>query len=100
MSVSNLQKLLEEKLMTLTEAAKITPSRPHVSTLTRWTKKGVRGVRLASLLCGGKRMTSREEIVRFLLATTAAADGGNVVVNNLPSEVSNDIEEKLGHLRL
>ncbi len=41
-------------------------SRPiHVSTLYRWSSKGVRGVRLEAVGIGGKRVTSKEALQRF-----------------------------------
>jgi hypothetical protein len=47
----------------------------HVATLHRWRAKGVRGVRLATFLRGGRRYTTQEELARFFVATTEAADG-------------------------
>ena len=64
-----------EELLSLSEAAKVTPGRPHVSTLWRWQKRGVRGVRLSTVIVGGRRFTSREAIEQFIAATTAAANG-------------------------
>ena len=64
-----------EELLTLTAATKLLPGRPNVATLWRWRTAGVRGVKLETILCGGRRMTSREALTRFFAATTAAADG-------------------------
>jgi hypothetical protein len=64
-----------EQLLTFTQAAKELPGRPNVATLWRWRTAGCRGVRLETVLVGGKRYTSREAIQRFVNATTAAADG-------------------------
>ena len=58
-----------EELLSLSEAAKVTPGRPH------WQKRGVRGVRLSTVIVGGRRFTSREAIEQFIAATTAAANG-------------------------
>jgi hypothetical protein len=66
---------LDEKLVTLTEASKILPGRPHISSLWRWHRRGVRGVRLETLVVAGRRFTSLESLERFTAATTAAADG-------------------------
>lgn len=49
--------------------------RIHPSTLHRWRLRGVRGVRLDTVLIGGTRYTSTEALSRFFAATTAAADG-------------------------
>ena len=59
--------LAGEVLISLTEAASCTPSRPTVRTLWRWASKGVAGVRLQTLKIGGRTYTSRPAIERFLL---------------------------------
>jgi hypothetical protein len=64
-----------EELLTLTAATKLLPGRPNVATLWRWRTAGCRGVKLETVLIGGRRMTSREALARFFAATTAAADG-------------------------
>ena len=64
-----------EKLRTLTEAARTLPGGAvHLSTIHRWRLKGVRGVRLETILRGGVRCTSDEAIERFFAETTSAAD--------------------------
>jgi len=65
-----------EHMLTISAAARELPGRPHVSTLWRWTNHGVRGIRLQTVLVGGKRYTSRESLQAFVEQTTAAADGG------------------------
>lgn len=62
-----------ETPLSLADAAKILPGRPHLSTVWRFATRGVRGVRLESFMSGGRRFTSVEEIHRFIAATTAAA---------------------------
>jgi hypothetical protein len=47
----------------------------HVSTLWRWSLRGVKGIRLETVMIGGIRYTSREALERFVARTTAAADG-------------------------
>jgi hypothetical protein len=64
-----------ETVIPLTEAPVWSPGRPHISSVWRWVLKGVRGVKLETLVCGGRRFTSREAIDRFIAATTAAAHG-------------------------
>lgn len=59
----------------LSEASKFFPGRPHRSSVWRFAMKGVRGVRLETIVCGGRRYTSEEAILRFIAATTAAANG-------------------------
>ena len=63
-----------ERMIPLSDAPRISPGRPHVSTVIRWSQRGVRGVKLETILCGGKRYTSHEALQRFFERTTAAAD--------------------------
>jgi len=58
-----------EQLVSFDDAADYLPSNPHRATVWRWSQRGVRGVRLESVLVGGKRFTSREAIDRFLAAS-------------------------------
>ncbi|MBL9090928.1 MAG: DUF1580 domain-containing protein [Planctomycetaceae bacterium] len=55
-----------EALITLADAANLTPLRPHVSTIRRWIRIGVRGEILETVRIGGRRLTSREAVSRFL----------------------------------
>ena len=64
---------LTETLVSPTKATHHMPGRPHVSTVWRYMARGCRGVRLESIVCGGRRFTSVEAIERFVTATTAAA---------------------------
>lgn len=64
-----------EQLLTFTAATKLLPERPNVATLWRWRTAGCRGVRLETVLVGGKRYTSAEALQRFVDSVTAAADG-------------------------
>jgi len=58
-----------EELVSFRKAADLFPSGPHPATVWRWSQRGVRGVRLESILVGGKRFTSREAIERFIAAS-------------------------------
>ncbi len=68
--------ILNEAVVSLTEAARILPTRPHCSTIWRWYRRGVRGIRLETAVLGGKRYTSKEAIQRFVERTTEAHDRG------------------------
>lgn len=60
--------LLDESLVTLTEACRLFPvpcSRPAIE---RWIRRGSRGVVLESVCVCGRRFVSREGITRFILA--------------------------------
>jgi len=66
----------DEKLLPLPAAVKAaTGQRPHPSTLHRWRLRGIAGVRLTTVRCGGKRLCSIESVRRFLEEVTAATDG-------------------------
>lgn len=70
--------LSQEALIRLTEAVQFLPGQPHVSTLWRWCHRGVLGVRLETIVGGGRRYTSKAAIGRFIERTTAARDGDAV----------------------
>jgi hypothetical protein len=52
----------------LNRAVDFVPGRPNISTLWRWATKGVRGVRLGTIIVGGRRMTTPDMIETFLRA--------------------------------
>ena len=59
-----------EQLLSLAEAAELLParrngSRPHASTLYRWAKNGLKGVRLEVLTVGDTTCTSLPALQRF-----------------------------------
>lgn len=60
--------MANESLLSIGDATKFLPGHPHVSTLWRWRMRGVRGIRLETILIGGRRFTSREAIERFVAA--------------------------------
>jgi hypothetical protein len=57
---------LTEQLRLLIKASAEIPGRPHISTIIRWWRRGVRGVRLETVVVGGRRFTSLEAITRFI----------------------------------
>ena len=67
-----------ETLVPVSKIPSHVPGRPHLATAWRWVNRGCRGVKLETLLVGGKRWTSLEAIQRFAEATTAAADGTSI----------------------
>jgi hypothetical protein len=69
--------LLDETLISLAQAARLFPptrqdKAVHVSTILRWILRGVRGVRLEAARAGGRWITSREAVARFVAALTAS----------------------------
>ena len=61
--------LLHETLLSISSACAEFPVRISRTSIERMIRKGVRGVRLETLLVGHKRLTSREAIRRFLTLT-------------------------------
>ena len=68
---NDIQRLIgpDERLITLSEAAKLLPrvngKRPAICTLWRWCRKGLRGVFLEYVRVGRKICTTREALLRF-----------------------------------
>ena len=56
--------ILQETVCTLREAAELVPTKPHVATVWNWTRK--EGTRLETYRIGGRVVTSREAVQRFL----------------------------------
>lgn len=65
----------QNELMTLSEAANSLAGRPHKLTLWRWTKKGVKGVKLRTTRVGSRVYVSREQLEDFQAAVAAAYNG-------------------------
>lgn len=84
--------MLNEHLISATQATREVPGRPHVSTVWRWINRGVRGVKLETVMVGGRRFTSREAIARFNERITAAATGEPLPVRTTKQR-SRDIEQ-------
>jgi hypothetical protein len=74
-----LRDLREDQPLSLPDAAeflgKLTGQKPHSSTLWRWCLKGCKGVRLESILIGGKRFVTAASLDRFVENLTTARDG-------------------------
>jgi len=60
-----------EELVPFKQASARIQSRPHISTIHRWRLRGVRGIRLESVLVGNTRFTSVQAIARFIAALNA-----------------------------
>ncbi len=60
-----MSKLLAKKCISFAEAAKILPGNPSISTLWRWYRYGVKGVKLRTLVIGGRRYTTPEFLSEF-----------------------------------
>jgi hypothetical protein len=70
----------QEQLVSFSALAKSLPRRRrdrpvHVSTIHRWRRPGLRGVRLEAIRVGGAWHTTREAFARFCERLTAAETG-------------------------
>src|SRR5688572_4003860 len=84
--------LFEEGLLTLAQAAKLKKlprrrgDRPiHISTLIRWAKHGIGGIRLETIRVGSTLCTSEPAILRFferLTDTPESAPGGGATIDD------------------
>lgn len=54
-----------EHIVLLNKVPQEVANRPHVSTCWRWWRHGIRGVKLETVVIGGRRYTSREALQRF-----------------------------------
>jgi len=71
-----------EELIRLTELPGRLPrtrkgKTPHPSSIIRWWKKGVAGVKLETIIVSGERYTSTQAVQRFFAAQTAARDAAS-----------------------
>lgn len=64
---------------------KMTGERPHAATISRWTTRGLQGVRLRTCYAGGIKRTTEAWIRAFFRDVTAAKAGERV---DLPAEES------------
>lgn len=66
------------ELLSLAQAAKACPAvdgkRPHASTIWRWMRKGIGGVRLEHVRIGRRVVTTRPALDDFFRATAAASN--------------------------
>jgi Protein of unknown function (DUF1580) len=67
--------VFKERLVRLSHAAQHLPGRPHRSSLDRWTRVGVRGRQLETVLIGGRRYTSLEALARFVAVSPLEPEG-------------------------
>lgn len=61
--------LLAEDLMTIEQAAKVFPHRPHIASIYRYKDRGLRGVKLETIRLGRAYYTSTQAVHRFIAAT-------------------------------
>lgn len=62
--------LLAEDMIPLKEVRDELPGRIDISTIWRWAQRGVGGIKLETVKIGGKKLTSRQALTRFISATS------------------------------
>ena len=87
--------LTTETVFPISEAPNHIPGHPAQGSVWRWVLKGVGGIKLESILIGGKRFTSEEAIQRFCDRRTAAADG-----DTLPGQTIRQREREIRRAEL
>lgn len=60
--------------LTMAEAARRIPTRPHIATIRRWARKGVYGVRLKTFRAGRREFVTEADLERFLRECSVAQD--------------------------
>lgn len=61
--------------------------RPHPTTCTRWTRKGLGGVRLATVMVGGRPRTTEAAVLEFIELRSEQAEQGSCSTEGIPSTV-------------
>jgi hypothetical protein len=84
--VSTMIDLENETPLTFAQVTKIEPGRPNITTVWRWRNRGCRGIKLETVLSGGRRFTSVEALRRFHERVTAAADGEPIANGETPRQ--------------
>ncbi len=64
----------DDRLLPLSEAARLIPGKRHCSTMHRWRLRGVRGVRLRTCLIGGRRHVKIAWLREFINAMSTQHD--------------------------
>jgi hypothetical protein len=61
-----------------------TGKKVNLATVFRWSQRGVRGIKLETILIGGTRHSSLEALQRFSDRATAVADGATSAIVSTP----------------
>ena len=65
---------ISDYLISLSQATRSLPTRPSPACMWRWYRKGVNGIRLETVVVGGRRYTTKAAWTEFVRRTTAAAN--------------------------
>jgi len=61
--------ILTEDVITLKDVAALLPTRPCFATIWRWSKRGLKGLKLETYRIGQQHLTSKQAVHRFLEKT-------------------------------
>jgi hypothetical protein len=75
-----------EQLQLLSKAPAHIPGRPHPSTIFRWCMRGSKGIKLETVVVGGRRFTSLEAIERFICRLNSPGEVSGPARNQKTSE--------------
>lgn len=64
--------LQSENWLTLAQASRLVPGKPHPASLWRWCRTGANGVKLAFIKAGSRIVVSERALVEFLERSTEA----------------------------
>ncbi len=79
----------EEQLITLQEATRLFGShRPHVSTIFRWARHGVRGVRLPYIRAGRRMLVKPSDVHEFCRRLAEADTDRDVLADDVAHRIS------------
>src|SRR5947208_2365717 len=84
-----------ENLRLLTQASSDVPGNPSYCTLVRWALRGRRGIRLETVMIGGRRYTSREAIDRFISRTNEPGAVTDSAVSSQRAREQEAVERRL-----
>jgi len=91
--------LERENLLPLAVAVEnATGRRVHLATALRWASKGSAGVRLETVMLGGRRLTSEEAVRRFTAECTRRR-GGNMDAIVPPAQSDRQAERSAKRLK-
>ncbi len=83
----------EQKLLPLSVAVEAaTGARPNLATILRWVKSGAKGIKLKSVMLGGRHMTSIAYVKDFVELTTRASKE-SPTLPKLPTNRTKSLEQ-------
>ncbi len=86
--------ILDETLVTTSDARKFIPGGVAASTVERWIQKGVKNTQLGVVFIGKTRYTSKEEIRRFLEAMNTPEATARPIFRRLTKAESEQAKKK------